>query len=313
MKVFVIGATGLAGSYLIPRLIEKHYEVFALTRSQNKTERIRQLGAKGIIGDIRDPGKFIDKLPVRLDAIALLAMPGVTPGKRLSKKHKEELRTETNDFFGNSMALAVKYNCPVILPGGTSYYTSNNETADESWPIRRAGITEIGKDTDEMIARAIESGHPKVIQLIFGKIYGNGGLFRFMYNMMKKGRSKIIGNGNNYIPNVHAADAASAIVQSLLKLPVGEKFIIADDTPASQKEFTCYMARLMNQRKPGRIPGFIVKLVIGSDFYEVITMNCRVSNEKAKRMLDWKPAFPSYREGLQDVISEMNENLPFFG
>jgi len=41
MKLFIIGGTGLVGSYLLPRLVENGNEVYALTRSKNKTERIQ--------------------------------------------------------------------------------------------------------------------------------------------------------------------------------------------------------------------------------------------------------------------------------
>ncbi|MFC2117162.1 NAD-dependent epimerase/dehydratase family protein [Bacteroidota bacterium] len=37
MKIFVIGGTGLVGSYLLPRLIEKGNEVIALTQTADKT------------------------------------------------------------------------------------------------------------------------------------------------------------------------------------------------------------------------------------------------------------------------------------
>ena len=312
MKVFVIGATGLVGSYLIPKLIDKEHKVIALTRSKDKMERIGNLGAQGILGDILKPESFLSELPDDLDAIVLLAMPAVTPGERVTKRRKQELHSETTGFFRNSMDIALKYNIPVILPGGTSFNTREEEIADESWPIYRSGLTEIGKDTDDMVNHAIETGRPKVIQLLYGKIYGNGSMFRFMYDMMVNGRSKIIGDGQNCIPNVHASDAASAIVQAITKMPVGEKFIIADDTPVTQEEFTCYMAELMNKKKPGKIPGFLVRLVIGSDLYKVISMDCKVSNAKAKRILSWELSFPSYREGLQNVIKEMSEKKPYF-
>jgi nucleoside-diphosphate-sugar epimerase len=239
-------------------------------------------------------------------------MPSVKPGHRMTKKRKAELREETNDFFRNSMDFAIQYDIPIILPGGTSYKTEKDEIADETWPILRIGLTEIGSDTDEMVSNAIKTNHPKVIQLIYGKIYGNGGLFRFMYNMMEKGRSNIIGKGDNCIPNIHASDAASAIVKAIEKLPIGEKFIIADDTPVTQKDFTIYMAGLMNKKRPGHIPGFIIRWILGNDFYEIIRMNCIVSNEKAKRMLDWKPEYPSYKEGLVATIKEMKEGKNYF-
>jgi uncharacterized protein YbjT (DUF2867 family) len=37
MKVFLIGGTGLVGSYLLPRLIEKGHEVYILTRDAAKS------------------------------------------------------------------------------------------------------------------------------------------------------------------------------------------------------------------------------------------------------------------------------------
>jgi nucleoside-diphosphate-sugar epimerase len=312
MRIFVIGGTGLVGSYLLPRLVEKGDEVFALTRTEDKIERINKLGAHGILGDIRNPQTFKGALPNKLDIIVLLAMPSVNPGHRMTKKRKEELRREINDFFRNSMDLAMHFNIPIILPSGTSFKTENDEIADETWPILRIGLTEIGKDTDEMFSQALKTQNPKVIQLLYGKIYGNGGLFRFMYNMMEKGRSKIIGKGDNCIPNIHASDAASAIVKTIEKLPIGERIIIADDVAVSQKDFTVYMAELMNKKQPGHIPAFIIRLVLGKDFYEIIRMNCKVSNAKAKRLLGWKPKFPSYKEGLEETIKEMKEKNNYF-
>jgi len=55
MKILVIGGTGLVGSYLLPRLIEKGNEVIALTRTKDKIVRINKLGAFGLLGDIRNP------------------------------------------------------------------------------------------------------------------------------------------------------------------------------------------------------------------------------------------------------------------
>jgi 2-alkyl-3-oxoalkanoate reductase len=312
MKILVIGGTGLVGSYLLPRLIKDGNEVYALTRDETKIDRIRKLGAYGILGNIRTPVSFKNNLPNSLDIIVLLAMPSVKPGHRMTRKTKEELRKETNDFFRNSMDLAIQYNIPIILPGGTSFKTEKDQIADETWPILRIGLTEIGKDTDEMINNAIKTNNPKVIQLIYGKIYGNGGLFRFMYEMMKKGRSRIIGDGENCIPNIHARDAASAIIKAIEKMPIGEKFIIADDAAVTQKDFTIYMADIMNRKKPGHIPGFIIKLILGKDFYEVIRMNCKVSNAKAKSILGWNPEFQSYREGLIETIKEIEKNKNYF-
>ena len=299
------------GSYLLPKLIDRKHKVYALTRTIEKIQKINELGATGLLGDIRDPGSFINQLK-GIELIILLAMPGVIPGRRINRKHKEELRKETNDIFNNSMDMAVHYQVPIILPSGTSYQTGNDETADETWRISRIGLAEIGKDTDIMVQKAIRTGIPGIIQSIYGRIYGNGGLFRIMYEMMNKGNYRIIGNGENFIPNIYAGDAAMAIMRAIEKMPVGEKFIIADNTPVTQKDFAYHMAAVMNKRKPGKIPGFLIKMFLGKDMYEVITMNCKVSNIKARNMLGWDPEYPSFREGLEITINEMDETLPYF-
>ena len=141
MKIFVIGGTGLVGSYLLPGLVNNGNDVYALTREEKKIERIEKLGVNGILGDIRIPQTFEHALPDKLDIIVLLAMPSVKPGQRMTKKRKAELREETNEFFRNSMDLAIHFNAPIILPGGTSYRTEHDTIADETWPILRIGLT----------------------------------------------------------------------------------------------------------------------------------------------------------------------------
>ena len=58
--------------------------------------------------------------------------------------------------------------------------------------------------------------------------------------------------------------------------------------------------------------GLIIKLILGKDFYEIIRMNCKVSNEKAKRILDWHPKYPSYKSGLRETIKGIRENKNYF-
>ncbi|HPR32756.1 MAG TPA: NAD(P)-dependent oxidoreductase, partial [Prolixibacteraceae bacterium] len=278
-----------------------------------KTETIREMGAFPLWGDIRDPHSFRNELPPKLDRIVLLSMPSVTPGKRITQKRKQELRDETNAFFSNALQLAIDFHASLVLPGGTSFRTNDLHVADESWPILREGITEIGADTDALVEKAFQNNEPPVVQLLFGKIYGNGGLFRFQYNMVANGRAKILGKGNNFMPNIHASDAARAVVAAIEKMPAGQRFIVADDTPVTQGDFVRYMTKIMKQKAPGHIPAFIIRLVMGKDLLSVVNMDCKVSNEKAKNVLGWKPEYPSYKEGLEATLPTMKQGRNIFG
>jgi len=167
-------------------------------------------------------------------------------------------------------------------------------------------MTKIGELVDPLISEVIKRGLPPLIQMLPREIYGPGGLFRnFMYEWMKNRKYRVIGSGKNYIPRIHVEDCAQAYVRALEKIPLGEKFIIADDGPCTQKEFADLMADCMKVPRPKSIPGFVVRIVMGSLIYETATMNCRVDNAKAKEYLGWKLRYPTYREGLPAAIREI--------
>jgi nucleoside-diphosphate-sugar epimerase len=128
-----------------------------------------------------------------------------------------------------------------------------------------------------------------------------------MYEWMKKGKYRIVGSGANYIPRIHVEDCAEAYVRVLEKKPIGERFIIADDGPCTVREFADCMAKNMNVPKPKSVPGLIIRAGLGKLMYETITMNCRVSNAKAKKFLDWAPKYSTYREGLPAAIRNLEK------
>jgi nucleoside-diphosphate-sugar epimerase len=158
---------------------------------------------------------------------------------------------------------------------------------------------------DPLIAEAAKRGSPPLVQMLPGEIYGPGGLFRTMYEWMKKGRYRVIGSGQNYVPRVYVEDCAEAYAMVLEKMPLGERFIVADDGPCTFREFADFMADCMNVPRPKSVPGFIIRIVLGNLLHQTATMNCRVSNAKAKKVLDWKPEYPTYREGLPATVREL--------
>ena len=312
MKVFIMGGTGFLGTHLLPKLLEHSHDITVLTRSEKKafiyeSLGFESLGIKCVVGDVLQPESFIATLPPQ-DIVVSIAMPEFQPG-RMSSKRFRALQNQTISYFSTPITVAHKLGCPLIVTLGTSFRTKGDELADESWPIERFGMQKIGALVDPVLAEVVERGTPPLIQMLPGQIYGPGGLFRnFMYKFMKQGKYRIIGSGANYIPRIHVEDCAEAYVQAIEKMPVGERFIIADDGQCTQREFSDLMADCMNVPRPKTIPGFIIRIVAGKLIYETATMNCRVSNAKAKNYLDWRLTYPTYREGLPAAIGAI-ENM----
>lgn len=307
MRVLVVGGTGFLGTHLLPKLLNQGHDITVLTRRQTEVSRLESLKFKVIVGDLLQPELFIPQLTPQ-DVVIFIAMPKIRPG-RISGKQLKNLQHQTKTYFSSTITISEKLQCPLILTLGTSFRTTGDEVADENRPIERFGIARIGELVDPLLFEVIEKGSPPLIQMLPGQIYGPGGLFLFMYNMMKQGKYRYVGSGDNYIPRIHVDDCAEAYVQVLEKMPIGAMYIIADDKPCTVREFSDLMADCMNVPRPKSVPGFILRLVLGKFLYQNLTMNCRVSNAKAKNELGWKLKYPTYREGLPETIKALENRF----
>ncbi|MCT4655392.1 MAG: NAD-dependent epimerase/dehydratase family protein [Cohaesibacter sp.] len=61
MRIFVTGGTGLVGSAAIKALLEVDHSVTALARSEQSASKIEALGAKALMGDLKNPENWADE------------------------------------------------------------------------------------------------------------------------------------------------------------------------------------------------------------------------------------------------------------
>lgn len=55
MRIFLAGATGVLGTRLVPLLVGSGHEVVGMTRTPEKAELLRELGAAPVVCDVFDP------------------------------------------------------------------------------------------------------------------------------------------------------------------------------------------------------------------------------------------------------------------
>lgn len=295
MEVLLIGGTGFLGSHIVKKLIDRNHRVTIISRNPDKEMPFDSSKVNFIRGDILNPDKL--EISDKYDVLVYTAMVPFKPGRISARKFKE-LEIITKQYFQNTIELAKKLSCPLILTSGASFETKGDEVADENCLVTRKGMAALGKCYDEIISD-IEAGNSiPLIEMLPAQIYGNGGLFYKMISMAKSGKIVILGGGKNHLPRIHVDDCADAYVLAIEKLPIGKRFIICDDESVSVKDFMLYLARIFDAKKIINIPKFILRLVIGKHIYQTLTMNTKISNERIKKELGWKPKYSSYREGL---------------
>jgi nucleoside-diphosphate-sugar epimerase len=136
--------------------------------------------------------------------------------------------------------------------------------------------------------------------LRFGLFYGPGSMHtEEALDMVRKGRSPVLGAPDAYQPSIHLHDAASAVVAALA-VPSGT-YNITDDEPLTKQEYGHAIASALGVADPKPFPKVLLK-VLGKKVAP-ISRSQRVSNARFKAASGWAPAFPSAREGWAAVVS----------
>jgi nucleoside-diphosphate-sugar epimerase len=94
----------------------------------------------------------------------------------------------------------------------------------------------------------------------------------------------------------HRDDIATALAASLANPRPGGIYNVVDDEPAPGEAVIEYAARLLG----APMPPVVTEIPERSQrFY---AENRRVANALAKAELGWRPAYPTYREGLDAIF-----------
>jgi nucleoside-diphosphate-sugar epimerase len=127
-------------------------------------------------------------------------------------------------------------------------------------------------------------------------IYGPG---RSALDRVAESRAHRIDLPNQVFSRIHVEDIASGVVAAF-DAPSGA-YNLADDLPASQNAVIEAACRLLSVERPPLQSLDDARLSPQARaFY---AENRRVSNGKAKRLLGWRPTYPTYREGLRACLA----------
>jgi nucleoside-diphosphate-sugar epimerase len=308
MRVFVAGATGAIGKQLVPRLVAAGHEVHGMTRSESKQAMLDELGAVPVVADALDPDQVAKAVgTARPDVIVhqLTAIPA-----RLNLRHVDRdfaltnrLRTEGTDYL-LSAGHAVGVRRFVAQSNGAFPYAriggpvkSEEDPLDptppremrESWTaIRHLEEAVLGADWTEGIV------------LRYGGFYGPGTSLApgaEQVELVRRRKLPLVGDGGGVWSFIHIADAAEATVAAIEHGSRG-LYNVVDDDPAPVAEWLPALAAELGAKKPMRVPRFLGRLFAGEYGVVMMTELRGASNAKAKRELAWRPAHPSWRQGL---------------
>ena len=279
MKIGVIGATGVVGRNVVPRLLANGHSVRAVVRRENAIPLIAAIGAEAAISDIFDTGALTVALS-GCDAAINVATAVPRPGDPSEWDENTKVRVEgTRSFLAAAAAAGVAR----VLHQSIAMINRSDGGAwvDETSPYYATPHTQSAVEL-ETLARASDLDWRIVRCALF---YGPGtGYEDFWRGRARSGTLQVPGDGDGYLSLIHITDVASAFAAAL-EAPGGQQIYMAsDDEPATYNNFYGYLATLEGAGAPAKEgPVFLPSF--------------RARNEKLRR-LGWTPHFPNFRCGF---------------
>lgn len=251
--IFVTGATGFVGGYLLPKICASN-KVKALVR--RSAPEMEKLGAETIIGDIRDSA-VVEKCVRGADLVIHLA--GVL------RSNDEKLNYDVNVTGTKNIAEACRKNKAKLI-----HVSTVNAVA---------GIKNAYGRTKELAEKTVvESGTDYVI-LRCALIYGRGS--PDMEKIIKSLSLPIVpmvGSGKNKLQPVYVGDVVDAILKSVKK--DRKIYNIAGPDVLTTEQFKNIILGKMGKKKPTvHIP--LALVLAGASVLEKISKNPILTKEQA--------------------------------
>lgn len=311
MKIFITGATGVLGLPTTRLLVARGHQVTALVRSDERAQRVREMGATPVIGDLFDPN-FVRVAAEGAESILHLAT--AIPKKSVSGSRdwvmNDRLRREGTQNLLNA-AQHRKLHSFIVQSVTFLYGDTRGEWRREDDPLPRK-LPRALRSAVEMEANALAeykiNATPVVI--LRGATFYSPIAYstRVLLDAVQHRRMPIIGAGDQYWHWIYVDDMARAVVLAAEHPAPGEIFNVADDWAFHSIDGLNYIASALNAPAPFKMTAPLAKIV-GGTTADFLAQSARYRTDKIKKMLGWSPKYPTYREGLAEIFRQMGKRV----
>ena len=302
MRVFIAGATGVLGRALVRQLVARGHTALGLARSGENVRLIESLGGEGRVGDIFDADSLA-RAAEGADAV-IHAATSIPTKSRTSAKDWETNDRIRRDGTRALTSCAAQIGARIYLQQSIVWLARPADCSffDEAAEPRPDAVTQSALDAEKIAAEAGDRHGFKTAVLRCGLFYGpEAAHTRMMGQMLLKRRLPVVGTGAALLSSLHTEDAASAFVAAA-EGERGGLWHVVDDEAVAVKDLLSGFAERLNAPAPRRVPVWLARLVAGRNSVDFFTRSTHTSNARFRADFDWGPRFPSYREGLDQVV-----------
>jgi nucleoside-diphosphate-sugar epimerase len=280
LKAFFLGL-GYCAEALIRRA--PSLDPSGTARSEERVAALRAAGVEAFVfdGTRADPG--LEAAINRAEAIVVSIPPDEGQGP---------LEVLADAVAGASNLARIVYFSTIGV-----YGEHGGRWVDETSATLTRSERSLARLADE--ARWKEAGRGRGIPVDLLRLPGIYGPGRNALDKLRRGAARRIVKPNHVVNRAHVDDIAEVARLVLVRGLEGQIWNVADDEPAPPQDVIAFAAGLLGLPPPPEEPFESAALPpFAASFY---AEEKRVSNAKAKALLGFSPAYPTYREGLRSL------------
>lgn len=303
MRVFVAGATGVAGRRAVRELTAAGHHVTGVARRADKAGRLRGYGAHPVSVDLFDANavregieghEAVVNLATKIPSLERAMLPGAW-------KDNDRIRREVSRNLVDA-ALAANARIYVQEALGFIYADAGDDWIDEDSTVDVPSYASSVLDAEGQAGRFSAAGGTGIV-LRFGQFYASDSNHtRTMIKTARRGLAPFVGPDDGFVPLVHADDVGAAVAAAL-EVPAGT-YNVVDDKPVRRGELNEAIRSAIGVGPLRSLPTRAAAL--GGEKVRMLMRSQNVSNRRFRTACAWRPRFSTATEGFAHVIGELD-------
>jgi len=307
MKVFIAGASGVLGRRLVRQFVGRGHSVIGQVRSAKAESAVKEAGGEPRHADLFD-AESLAQAAEGCDTVihAATAIP--------TKQKTTPADWAMNDHIRRKGTRCLTEAAAKV--GAKSYIQQS-----VVWAARPKDGSAFGEDSPvvpdpsyqsaidaETIAREAGSAEGFVTAILRGGAFYDcdSAHTRMLADALRKRAMPVIGRGDAQWAMIHTDDAASAYVLVAEQPRIGVWHVVDNELITVRALLEESAARLGAPR-PRRVPVWLARWLAGERAVAYFTQSTRTTNARLRRDFGWAPRYPTYREGLDQVVAAWKE------
>ncbi|RLD12681.1 TIGR01777 family protein [candidate division KSB1 bacterium] len=304
MKIIITGASGFIGRHLAVFFSNRGYDVVALSRNPQTTQKLFDSRVKCLPFVMGDPAPWLSELQ---NTRILINLIGENIGTHLwTKAYRQRLRSSRVESVLTILKALEKVkpaSLTYIQASAVGYYGNTALPVDEQGSMGADFLARLTYDWERATDAIAEMGIRRLI-LRFGVILGRtGGALPRLLMPYKFFLGGVMGSGRQGFSWMHIEDLERAMEFLINNEPLQGVFNFVAPNPVSQKELSQTIAALLHRPDFFRIPAWPLKFILG-DMAEILLLGGQYVKPAALLSAGFEFKYPELRDALNSLLRE---------